>query len=184
MTQEIYFITGNSLKVDIANSVLESYGIKLKQLQIDAPEIQATTSDEVAKFAAEYVANKTGKTVIKSDVSYHIKALNGFPGPYIKYINKWLNSQQLLRMVEKEKDREIAVVEYIALASPNKQTRLFEGKDIGTIADKITSHEGSAIDQIFIRNGHQLPQSTLSKEEMMQYFTEHCYAWHKLGEYL
>lgn len=84
----IFFITGNAYKFQIAQEALAGDGIELIQKELETPEIQSISIEEIASFSANWASNLLKESVIVSDAGYYIEAFNGFPGPFIKYINK------------------------------------------------------------------------------------------------
>src|SRR2546426_6685402 len=85
--QQIYLLTGNQGKIDAANLVFNKYGIDALPLELDIPEIQASTSQEIARAMAVEAYQRTGKPLIREDHSFFIDEL-GFPGPFTAYIDK------------------------------------------------------------------------------------------------
>ena len=92
---DLIFITGNQKKLDQAREKIQGYPINLIGTKLETPEIQDTNVEIIAGYSAQYAANKLGKPVVKTDAGYYIEALNGFPGPFIKYINQWLTLRNL-----------------------------------------------------------------------------------------
>ena len=85
--KEIIMVTGNAGKYKIAKDIFIEKGLNLIQEKIETPEIQSYNVEDVSAYSALYAAKELNKPVIKSDVGYFIPALNGFPGPFVKYIN-------------------------------------------------------------------------------------------------
>lgn len=112
--QEIIFATSNSGKVKSLERRLEGMSYKVIQENLDIPEIQAESAREVALYKAQYVYKKLGKPIVVQDSSFHIHALKGFPGPYIKYVNQTIGPYGLIKLMEGVEDRschfEIALV--------------------------------------------------------------------------
>ncbi len=181
--KEIYFITGNELKFSIALDILKDYGIKVIQKNLETPEIQSFEGKEICEFSAKFAANKLNLPVIKTDVSYHIKGLNGFPGPFIKFINKWLDANDLL-IIMKDKDREVEIKEFLSFVSPGKEQVTFDSVSRGKIAEKIINDKGTTIDKLLIREGFDIPQNAMSKESLNEMFKKEVKIYHKLGEFL
>jgi XTP/dITP diphosphohydrolase len=94
----IYLLTRNEGKVKAANLIFGMYGIEVKSLGLDIPEIQASTSIEIAKAAALEAHRQTGKAVIREDHSFYITEL-GFPGPFMAYADKSISPEKLLAIV-------------------------------------------------------------------------------------
>ncbi|MFI3156200.1 MAG: non-canonical purine NTP pyrophosphatase, partial [Methylococcaceae bacterium] len=88
MPKTLYFITGNDYKLSIAQKAIAATpAIILERRKIECPEIQSHSNDDVAIFSARYAADFLQLPVVVSDAGFTIDALNGFPGPFIKYIN-------------------------------------------------------------------------------------------------
>src|ERR1700722_7912180 len=96
--EHIHLLTGNEGKVKAANLIFGKYGIEVKSLGLDIPEIQASSSGEIAKAAALEAHKLTGKAVIREDHSFYITEL-GFPGPFMAYADKTISPEQLLAIV-------------------------------------------------------------------------------------
>lgn len=120
----LYLITRNKGKLLAANSVFDKFGIQIKPVEKDYPEIQATSSLEIAKFTAIQAAQELQHGAIREDHSLFINAL-GIPGPYTSYIEKNLPAGKLLEILDGFSDRsgffEIATV----YAEPNGTTKEF-----------------------------------------------------------
>ena len=55
------------------------------------------TLEDVARFGAKYACQELNRSVIVEDAGLFIRALNGFPGTYSKFVQiDTLNSGQLL----------------------------------------------------------------------------------------
>jgi len=181
--KKVYFITGNKTKARIAQDILACKGITLTTLDIDAPEIQSLNGKEVCEYAAITCAQRVKKPVVKTDVSYSIPALNGFPGPFVKFINHMLTAQDLLHLMQGKKDRTVFMIEYLSYAQPDGSVISFQNTQEGTIAKKAATTKGRPFDQVIIRKGHTKHQSTIREDEMHTYFCE-ASVWHQFIEWV
>ncbi len=181
---KIYFVTGNKLKVSIAADILKNYGIEVAQKNIDIPEIQAQDGREICEFSAKYAAEKLKVSVVKTDVSYSIPALNGFPGPFIKFVNKWLNAEDMLRLMAVKNDRSIEIKEYLSFADKKQKVTTFTTSCEGKIATKVMSQSGSTFDQLIIREGFKVPQNLLTEQELQKMFHNQVKVWHEFGRFM
>ena len=181
--QKAAFITGNDTKWQIAENVFAKYGVELERSKLDTPEIQAMTSSEVAAFSAQWAAEKLSRLVIVSDVSYHIAALGGFPGPYIKYINKWLTSADLANLMSAHDDRSVYVNEVIGVCAPGEEAKMFMTKMGARLAQK-PKGSGYAIDQLLIWDGFDDVQATYTPEQMLKHWQENLGHYHEAAKYL
>lgn len=161
---KIYFITENKRKIERARKICQNTGIEIEQVEIDTPEIQGVDSKEIAQYSAEFAGKKSGKPVIKLDVSFHINALNGFPGPFVKYINQWLDPKYVLKMLKGVKDRSCYWTDSLAFYNKG-ELKVFTANEEGTIADKPKGDNGWGMDRIFIPKGQTKTKGELSDEE-------------------
>ncbi len=100
---KINLITQNPLKIKAACSVFTKYDIQLSTIKNDYPEIQASTSLEIAKYTALEVAKRLNTPTIREDQSLFIHALN-LPGPYVFYVEKILPAEKVIEICRKFKD--------------------------------------------------------------------------------
>lgn len=186
MSQTVTYATGNALKIEIASSILADYGVKVEAKKLDLPEIQSVDGKEVCEFAAVHAAKLLNCTVVKTDVSYSIPSLNGFPGPFVKYINQWLSPNDICLLMQDKEDRSVVIVDFLTIANPNGEIQTFKSSTQATLTDTpdIKSIKGSTFDRLLIRQGYSLPQSMLTPEDLDKIFRRDVEVWHQLGKYL
>lgn len=183
----IIFVTGNNYKFQVAQKVLEERGVDLIQQKIETPEIQSTEVSEIASFSAKWAAQKLNKPVVLTDAGYYIQALNGFPGPFIKYINQWLTSQDLLKLMEGKTNRKVVVKACLAYCKPGEKPITFEGTvtaNIATKAVKTDKPDPTPINEIFIPEGYDKTETEIPREEMIKFWAQVENYWEKLADYL
>jgi non-canonical purine NTP pyrophosphatase (RdgB/HAM1 family) len=146
----LYFITGNVHKLDEINQIL-SPEVKIKQLDIDLDEIQSLKAEEVIKHKLLQAMEKHKGEFIVEDTSIYIDALNGFPGPLIKWFFKALGKNGIADIVLKI-GKTTATVKTIIGYSDGKELLFFEGTIDGNIvAPRAESDFG--FDPIFVPLG-------------------------------
>lgn len=185
--KKVIFVTGNKYKFEVAQKVLESTGIKLIQQNVETPEIQSINVEEISSFSAKWAAKELGKPVALTDAGYYIEALNGFPGPLIKYINQWLTSDDLLRLMEGKQNRKVVVKGCLAYCEPGKEPITFSSEVTGTIAQGAvkTGKKGSTpINEIFIPEGYNKVETEIPREEMVKFWAKTEDYWSELADYL
>jgi len=165
---KLYYITKNPLKFRRAKEFFKNTDIELKQLAIDTPEIQEESPIEIAKASVKFVARKINQPLIKLDTAFYIEALNGFPGPFVKYINNWLTPEQILTLMKKKKNRKAYWIDAIALFLPGKPIKVFSSKEEGTIALKPQGENGWGVDKIFIPKGAKTTKANLNDKERLK----------------
>ena len=180
---KIIIVTGNIGKYNIANNIFKEKGLNLMQEKIETPEIQSYNVEEVSAYSALYAAEKLNNPVIKSDVGYFIPALNGFPGPFVKYINGMLSSDEILKLMENKVDRTIILKECLTYATPTGEIKQFINEEKASIALNAYG-TGSAFDRIVIFEGQELPKSMNGDEENLEHFKKSLKIYEDMAEYL
>src|SRR3990170_3613078 len=100
--RKIIFVTGNAHKVKEAKDILSPLGVTVEQNNCGYPELQEDNLEAVAKFGAEWAADKLGQEVMVDDSGLFIEALGGFPGPYSAYVFDTLGNERILKLMEDE----------------------------------------------------------------------------------
>lgn len=100
--KRILFCTSNANKLREVKAVLEAEALGSRYIidnaDIDVPEFQGTAEDITrAKCRAAFKA--LGRPVLVEDTSLRFDALNGMPGPYIKWFLTAMGVDQLPKLV-------------------------------------------------------------------------------------
>lgn len=103
------YVTGNQLKFLTARNNLQKHGIELEQKELEIPEIQAASTEQVALDKAARAFKLVKQPLLVSDHGWLVSALNGFPGPYMKYINTWFEPNDFLALMQNQQNREITL---------------------------------------------------------------------------
>lgn len=179
---KLYLVTGNPKKVEVAKFALAKHGIDVEQLEMDTPEIQSSDTEEVAKYSVKYAADKAGKAVIKGDFGMAIELLNGFPGPFVKFINKWLNAKQFSLLYKDETNPQAYFIDSLGYCEPGKEPVCFSTKTFGGLIGEPRGDNGNMVDSLFIPKGYKKTIAELSKEESVKLWANDRYD--KLAKYL
>lgn len=157
---DIVVVTSNNNKLAEINEIL---GTDHKVSTLDIPEIQSLNIDEVITFKAKAAFEKIKKPVLVEDVSFEIKALNGLPGPFVKYFLETIGTEGIVEMVRSRKSNTTAIA---ALAIyDGHELKIFKGKVEGTLAKKDKGESGFGFDKIFIPNGYKKTFAQMKPEE-------------------
>lgn len=97
--KQVYLLTNNPDKIAAANVTFKRYDIEALPLNLDIPEIQAATSQEVARYTAQQAFAQSHKPVIREDHSFFIDELH-IPGPFMTYMDKMVTTEQLLKILD------------------------------------------------------------------------------------
>lgn len=181
---KIYLATTNQEKMLTAIKALSKFGVDMEvlKLEYEVPEIQSFSVEEIAKFSAKFVAQKENKPVFVTDAGFFIESLNGFPGPFMKQMNHYLSSQDLLNLMKNKINRNFEVVECLAFCEPNKEPITFVSSMKGVISKKAEG-EGLSINKIMIWDGLENVQSLYTSEQMVAYYEEKLDLYRKFGQY-
>lgn len=174
VVKEIVFATGNPGKVATLRShfSLAGFDIAIDQQPLELIEPQAATATEVATVKAQQAYDIVRKPVLVDDSSFHIYALGGFPGPYIKYMLETVGVEGIMRFMKSQTDRRAYFTSSLVFVDEQGKIHVFEGKDKeGEIVDYIDpiNHPEAWSDlwKIFAPPGHSgKTYSQLSREEL------------------
>lgn len=181
--KKVTMVTGNLGKWRIASDIFKKYNVELLHKKIDTPEIQSHNVEEVSKYSAEYAAKKLNKPVIKSDVGYYIESLNGFPGPFLRYINDYLTSEEILKLMEEKTNRTIYLKECLTFATPSGVTKQFLNIEKATISKKAMG-TGTTFDRIVVFEDEDLPKSMNTEEQNYKHFEDTLIIYDDMAKYL
>ncbi len=125
------FITGNENKFREAQMFIPD----LTMLKIDLTEIQSLDPKVIiaAKLTEAY-AHNTGELIVE-DTSLHLDALNGLPGPLIKWFLETVGNEGLAKIALR--DGRVAAVARTVIGYAKSETEhyFFEGMLKGTIVE-------------------------------------------------
>ena len=115
--KEITVVTGNQKKVWQLQTAVEPLGITVLSEDVAIHEIQEPDGDvhgvEVAREKARAAFAVLSRPLIVCDQYWEIPALGGFPGPYMKDLDKYLSSENILAMMANKNDRTINLYENV-----------------------------------------------------------------------
>jgi len=174
---DINFVTSNDIKYAIAEQIIKNTSHHLYHTTYKTIEIQSMDVEKVVQNKARYLYDKLGVPIAVTDAGFYIEALNGFPGALVKYINSCLSPNNILKMLDKEKNRNIVVRESICILIDDRThiKGIYESK--GIISNYIGRKEGSTIEKIAIPTGYTVPMSELGKDIMMNYWIKNSSWW-------
>ena len=182
----IYFATGNKEKMLIAQTVCSISNIKVEQANIDIDEIQGEDPVIIVQDKARRAFDGLLKPVVVSDDSWDIPALNGFPGPYMKSINKWFKSGDFLRLMSGIEDRTIILHQFLAYYDGNTM-KVFSNDIHGKVIDEprgkndrspsmtvtvLENNNGKTIAEVFEQGEMAIAERYINRPEAWHGFVE------------
>lgn len=169
----LYFVTGNKNKFAEAQAIMP----QLQQITLDLEEIQ---SDDIKKIVAHKLAQVQTFPCIVEDTSIYIDALNGLPGPFIKWFLQALQPEGIAELVHKYDNHTATAKTVIGLAEKEGTIMFFEGQTKGTIVSPKGNYFGWS--SIFQPEGHSKTYAELSMQERTQ-VNQRGKAFKKLAEH-
>jgi XTP/dITP diphosphohydrolase len=165
--KKIYFVTSNKGKVFEAKTILSKLKIKVIQINLGYPEIQADNLEEVALFGVNYLKKRFKNPFIIEDAGLFIDSLKGFPGVYSSYVFYRIGCSGILKLMNDkyDKDRNAFFKSVYAYFEPKKEPVLFLGESKGKISCKILGTHGFGYDPIFIPDGEKKTFGQMGMEE-------------------
>lgn len=182
---QLTYLTSNDNKYQRALKALEGSGVELVREKLDTPEIQSMDVVEISSFSANWAANTLNRTVVVSDVGYYFEALNGFPGPFIKFANTWFSPSDFLALLQDKPNRKAKGIESLSYCKPGQKPVSFVGEFYGTISDTVGSmgEWKTSINAIFIPQGFTKVIGENSMEDMINFWNQDG-IWQKLYKHL
>ena len=151
MTKIPVFITGNQNKVDYLRRTL---GIELNIQNIELDEIQSADPREVVAHKVRQAYEIINQPVLVEDTSLSFNALDGLPGPFVKFFRTAHNGLEMMcRMLDGFEDRS-AYATAIYAYYDGKELHTFAGRLNGIIADHPRGEGGYGWDAIFEPEGY------------------------------
>ncbi len=152
------FITGNINKFSEIQKLVPA----IEQLSIDLDEIQEFDAQKVIEHKIIQAKEQCSGDFFIEDTSLYIDALQGFPGPFIKWFLQSLKPQGIYELVQKY-ETPTATAQTIIGAYIHGETYFFIGQTKGTIVSPKSTSFGW--DGIFQPEGFTKRYSELSVEE-------------------
>ncbi|MCA9309010.1 hypothetical protein KC973_01410 [Candidatus Saccharibacteria bacterium] len=153
--KEIIVVTGNKRKVRQAQDAMEPFGITVTGESVHVDEIQTPGTDvhgvAVARRKAQDAFAALTRPLIVCDQHWEIPALGGFPGAYMKDMDRLLKPDDVLAMLE-GKDRTIHLYENVVYTDGNI-TKDFTAVYNGTMAAEPRGVDGDWSGKLIIYEG-------------------------------
>jgi inosine triphosphate pyrophosphatase len=132
------FVTGNKKKLEEVKHILSSNSNKLPfeitNEKIDLPELQGDDPVEIAKEKCKLAAEQVKGACFTEDTSLCFYALNGLPGPYIKWFLEKCGHDGLNKMLVGFNDNSAYAQTVFAFTiGPGHPVEVFDGRTEGEI---------------------------------------------------
>lgn len=176
---DFVLVTGNDDKWREAQRIL---GRPLAREKLDLPEIQASTTAEVALHKARTAFEALRRPVIVEDAGVELRAFGSFPGPFIKFWETLGGLASICRAVDGPGDRVASAVCVLGVCT-SEGSYVVEGRTSGSIAASPRGTGGFGWDAIFIPDGESRTFGEMTGEEKDR-LSHRRRAWEKLARAL
>ncbi|PIR82922.1 non-canonical purine NTP pyrophosphatase [Candidatus Kaiserbacteria bacterium CG10_big_fil_rev_8_21_14_0_10_56_12] len=156
----IRFITESKNKLAEMQAILGD----VEQLDIDLPEIQEIDAHKIVRAKPEEALKHKKVAFIVEDTSLYLDALNGLPGPLIKWFMKTIGNAGIAKIAEAFANSGAEAKTIIGYADGSGNIEFFEG----SIRGSIVSPRGETTfgwDPIFQPEGSDKTFAELSADE-------------------
>ncbi len=175
---KIFFITGNKNKFNEAKEILGD----LEQLEIDLLEIQEESPQKIVEHKLKEALKHHKGPLIVDDVSLELDSLKGFPGPYVKWMEKQVGVENVYKLAKKLGKTKALAKTILGLAIDKDNIIFFEGEMEGSLSLP-KGDNGFGFDLIFKPKGYKKTFAELSVGEKNK-ISHRGNAFRKLKEYL
>ncbi|KAK6534757.1 nucleoside triphosphate pyrophosphohydrolase ham1 [Arthrobotrys megalospora] len=128
----VTFVTGNAGKLAEVQAILGQY-ITIENHALDLEEIQGTV-EEVSSAKCKKAAEALNGPVLTEDTCLCFNALNGLPGPYIKWFMQGIGHSGLNKLLAGFEDKSAeAVCTFAFSEGPGSEPLIFQGRTQGKI---------------------------------------------------
>jgi len=178
---EINLVTSNFGKVKEFKAILGNT-IKINHIEKQYREMRSDDPEEIAKDAAQRMAEELQKPIVVEDSGLFIKALKDFPGTSSAYIHKRIGLKGILKLMEDVEDRTCNYKSAVAYCEQGGEPVSFLGEEKGRIAEEIRGNYGFGHDPIFVPENNQKTYGEMENCENLKRFRK--IAVEKLKNYL
>lgn len=183
MKQRFAFVTSNDHKAATAKVMCDRYGIGFSRENIDLVEVQADEGEIIARGKVEQAFFTFKKPVVITDDNWLIPGLNGFPGPYMKYINQWFTPDDFLRLTRDLEDRRIIMRQIIAYKDSDNE-KIFSVDIEGTLLKEARGSSEIPHFAVISFDGGKTSVAESETGSGVTAVSEKPNAWHGLCEWL
>lgn len=104
-----------------------------------------------------------------------IPSLNGFPGPYTKFVEETIKEDGILNLLKNCDDRTAYFIEVLAFTEYGKEPVTFTSKTEGSIAFEKSGEFGWSYDRIFIPKGQTKTLACFNDDERWKFWKDDAY---------
>lgn len=142
---DFVLVTGNAGKLAEARRLSP---FRMDAEPIDLPELQSLDLQEVVRAKAEEAWNRLKRPLVVEETGLELRALNGFPGPLVKWMLESIGAEGIARLAQAAGDS-IATARCLLLFRNADRTVLAEGSTSGELVLPARGGHGFGWDPVF-----------------------------------
>lgn len=166
--RDVVFVTGNPNKAKYFSRMV---GFDVEHITVELEEIQSLSLREVVEHKAHQAYEKLQRPVIVEDTSVRFSAMNGLPGPFIKWFLDTMSLEEICRMLDVPNDRSAVAGAAIAYYD-GKILEVFERELEGSVPSNPKGDAGFGWNPIFIPSGSELTLGEMSDDEFQKWYAK------------
>lgn len=161
MIPSFVLVTGNPGKLAEARRLA---GLDFAAEALDLPEIQSLDLLEVLQAKGDEAWRRLGRPLVVEEAGFELAALNGFPGPLVKWMLDAVGAEGLARTGLALRDPR-ATARCALLYRDAERTLIAEGSTTGTLVLPARGPHGFGWDPVFQPDGEEKTYGELSGAE-------------------
>lgn len=154
-------VTGNRGKIAEARLTL---GTDLEAVEVDLPEIQSLDYMEVVRDKADEAWRRLGRPLVVEEAGLDLAALNGFPGPLVKWMLQAVGAEGMARTAHAMGDSRASARCFLLYRDGDREV-IAEGRTEGALVLPPRGTHGFGWDPVFLPDGSALTFAELSGSE-------------------
>ena len=167
MSKPVY-VTGNPNKAKYFNLMTR---LDLDHVSADVDEIQSLDVKEVVEHKVKQAYELLQRPVIVEDAQLGFNALDGLPGPLVKWFIESIGLEKMCRLLDAYDDRSAVAGAAIAYYD-GSMLEIFEKSLSGRIAEKPLGDSGFGWNRIFVPDGSDKSLGQMDDEEFKTWYTK------------
>lgn len=153
-------VTGNPGKLAESRRIV---GFEIEAVALDLPEVQSLDMEEVVRAKGREAYRRLGRPVVVEETGLELSALNGFPGPLVKWMLEAVGAGGIARTAHALGDPR-ATARCLLLWVDGDETVLGEGVAPGELVPEPRGEAGFGWDPVFRPAGQELTYAELGDE--------------------
>lgn len=145
--KQLIYVTGNKDKFTDGQQILKQYGYDAVQKKLKIDELQLTDGELIARHKAQQAFDLLQKPLFVNDTTWHIPAINNFPGAFMKYVNETFTPEDWLRLMKDVDDRRVIMREILVFKDTDDEVVFFHDVE-GTFLFESSGVDGVTSDKV------------------------------------